>query len=529
VNGHTLAKFADILRNDFTAFTHRAYVELRGTRSLDFNWHFDVLAEKLEDVRVGRSTRLIINLPTRHLKSFMGSVAFPAFLLGHNPTAEVLCISYGQDLSDPLAIDCRNLMLSEFYKSIFPTRLVSEQQAVDELRTKEGGIRRARALTGSITGIGADYIIIDDPIKAAEAESQARRTAVNNAFYSTIDNRLNDKEKGAIVVIMQRLHPEDFTASIQEREKWDVVALPALAEANENYSIRTPYGVRKIARRQGEALHPSRESAERLNVIRQKEPYVFSAQYQQNPMPRDGGIIKAECLKYYPRGSLSNLDRIIQSWDTANKDGEKNSFNVCTTWAVNGRQFYLLDVFREQMLFDRLKSNAERLARQFNPTTIVIEPQATGAALLAEMRRQNFPVQAAPASGDSKRSRLEAKIDYFTGGCVHLPDSAVWLADYVDEITRFPYSKFSDQVDSTVQALAMVELAENTSYSNAIGWLQMQIDEQKPKRMRVRFPPGHGMVIGRDGHQIPIINGIGEINAEDYGGFLRVFPKLEKL
>lgn len=524
-----LEKYAEILRNDFAAFTHRAYVELRGTRSLDFNWHFDVLAEKFEDIRHGRSTRLIVNLPTRHLKSFMGSVAFPAFLLGHNPTAEILCISYGQDLTDPLATDCRNLMLSDFYQAVFPTRLFSEQQAIGELKTTAGGIRRARALTGSITGIGADYIIIDDPIKAAEAKSQARRTAANNTFYSTIDNRLNNKEKGAIVVIMQRLHPQDFTASIQEKEKWNVVALPALAEADENYSIRTPYGVRKIARKQGEALHPSREPAAQLNAIRQREPYVFSAQYQQNPMPRDGGIVKAEWLKYYASGSLSNLDRIIQSWDTANKDGEENSFNVCTTWAVNDRQFYLLHVFREQMLFDRLKSNAERLARQYGPTTIVIEPQATGAALLAELRRQGLPVQAAPTSGESKRSRLEAKIDYFTGGCVHLPDNAIWLADYVDEITRFPYSKFSDQVDSTVQALAMVELTENTSFSNAIGWLRMQADEQKPKRMRVRFPPGHGMVIGRDGHQISIINGIAEINAEDYGGFLQVFPKLEKL
>lgn len=239
MSGRTLSQYADILRGDFAAFAHRAYRELNPGKPFESNWHIDVLAAALEEVRTGKTRRLIVNLPPRSLKSFLGSVAFPVFVLGHNPSAEILCTSYGQDFANDLALPCRSLMLSPFYQALFGTRLSDDRQAVEEFKTTAGGARRAVSWTGAVMGRGADLIIIDDPIKAEDALSETRRAAVNEAFHTSIATRLN-RDSGAIILIMQRLHANDLTAFVQKGELWNVVAIPAIAERDERYDIRTP-------------------------------------------------------------------------------------------------------------------------------------------------------------------------------------------------------------------------------------------------------------------------------------------------
>lgn len=501
----TLTQYTDILRADFAAFTHRAFLELYGSKTFKFNWHIELLAERLEAVRLGSCKRLIINLPPRHLKSFVGSVAFPAFVLGHTPAAEILCVSYGQTLTDDLARSCRQLMQSRFYQALFRTRLANDRQALDEFGTTAGGVRRARSMTGGITGIGADYIIIDDPIKPDEAQSGARRPAVNEAFYSTIYSRLNDKETGRIVLIMQRLHQDDLVAHIQEQERWDILALPAIADTGEVYDIRTPYGIHRVTRPEGEALHAARESIERLTEIRRLNPWVFSAQYQQNPQPPEGAIIKRDWLKFYNSNELPcEFDIKIQSWDTANKTGEANSYSVCTTWGISSRHFYLLHVFRERLEFPALRSRAMQLNREHSPTTVVVEPQQSGSPLLQVLTDSQVPVEAAALTGADKAARLHAQIDKFAGGYVHIPKQAHWLDTYVDELTSFPYSKFSDQVDSTVQALAWASMEQNTSFANAMGGLKaLYGDPTEVKALiKVRVKKGNGQIRSVDGKKL---------------------------
>ncbi|MEJ0041255.1 MAG: hypothetical protein WDM81_03050 [Rhizomicrobium sp.] len=185
-------------------FAHRAFLELYPGRPFEANWHIDVLAEKLEAVRRGKSKRLIINVPPRSLKSFLGSIAFPAFVLGHSPSSEILCTSYGQDFANDLALPCRMLMLSPFYQALFGTRLSDDRQAVEEFKTTAGGARRAVSWTGAMMGRGADFIIIDDPLKVEEALSESRRAAVNDSYHTSVSTRLN-RDTGAIILIMQRL------------------------------------------------------------------------------------------------------------------------------------------------------------------------------------------------------------------------------------------------------------------------------------------------------------------------------------
>src|SRR5690348_4249440 len=144
----------------------------------------------------------------------MASIAFPAWCLGHDPSAQILCVSYAQDLADKLARDCRSIMTSPWYRQIFPTRLAPHRQAVQEFITTRQGYRLATSTGGVLTGRGADIILIDDPLKPEEALSDAQRKAANEWYDHTLYSRLNDKRSGAIVIIMQRLHEDDLVGHV---------------------------------------------------------------------------------------------------------------------------------------------------------------------------------------------------------------------------------------------------------------------------------------------------------------------------
>ena len=235
----TRAEYAVLLRRDFATFAGRCFYDLNPQTDLAMNWHLEVIAAKLTEVRQGKIRRLVINLPPRHLKSLMASIAFPAWCLGLDPTAQILCVSYAQDLADKLARDCRGIMTSPWYRQIFRTRLAPHRQAVQEFITTGQGYRLATSTGGVLTGRGADIILIDDPLKPEEALSAALRQAANDWFVHTLYSRLNDKRTGAIVVIMQRLHEDDLVGHVLALEPWEVLSFPAIAEADEVHPIQT--------------------------------------------------------------------------------------------------------------------------------------------------------------------------------------------------------------------------------------------------------------------------------------------------
>jgi hypothetical protein len=344
----TRAEYEVLLRQDFATFVARCFPDLNPQAELAPNWHLEIIAAKLMAVRRGRIRRLIINLPPRHLKSLMASIAFPAWCLGHDPSAQILCVSYAQDLADKLARDCRSIMMSPWYRSIFPTRLGSQRQAVQEFVTTRQGYRLATSTGGVLTGRGADIILIDDPLKPEEALSDAQRQAANDWFDHTLYSRLNDKRHGAIVIIMQRLHEDDLVGHVLTQEPWEVLSFPAIAESDEVHEIETIWGPQCFRRRRGEALHPDREPLETLDRIRRTVgEYNFAGQYQQSPAPLGGGLVKADWFKRYRENDRpERFDRIVQSWDTANKATELSDFSVCTTWGVRGKHLFLLGLFR---------------------------------------------------------------------------------------------------------------------------------------------------------------------------------------
>src|SRR5712692_5146612 len=266
--GLDLAEYEALLRADFAGFAQRSFHELNPQTDFAMNWHVEIIAAKLAAVRDGRIRRLIINLPPRHLKSLLASVAFPAWCLGHDPSAQILCVSYAQDLADKLSRDCRRILASDWYRRIFPTRLSPQRQAVPEFDTTAQGCRLATSVGGVLTGRGADLIIIDDPLKPEEALSKVQRQAANEWFDHTLYSRLNDKQKGAIVLIMHRLHEDDLVGHVLAQEPWEVVRIPAIADDDEAQLVDTVWGPEPQTRRQGEALHPAREPLPMLAHLR---------------------------------------------------------------------------------------------------------------------------------------------------------------------------------------------------------------------------------------------------------------------
>jgi predicted phage terminase large subunit-like protein len=455
----TLDEYKLILRTDFTSFIERSFYELNPQAAFLVSPYIELIASKLEGCRRGEIKRLIINLPPRSLKSHITSVAFVAWLLGHSPTAQVICASYGQDLADKHARDNRTLMASTFYRGLFPrTKLSVAKQSVGEFMTTEQGFRMSTSVGGVLTGRGADFIILDDVTKPEDALSETRRSGTNDWYRNTLLSRLNSKENGVIIIVMQRLHQDDLVGHVLEQEDhWEVVSLPAIAEHDETHLINTPFGEVVYARKAGEAIHPERDSVETFRRIRQDiGEYNFESQYQQSPQPMDGGVIKKSWLRYYDPAELpGQFSFRLQSWDTANKSGEMNDFSVCTTWGVHMQKFYLLDVFRQRLNYPELKRSAGEQWKRHNPHKVLIEDKSSGISLIQELRAEGiYRVEAyKPAPGSDKLLRLHAQSIKFENGNVYLPRHAPWLEEYVRELTGFPGGKYDDQVDSTTQAL----------------------------------------------------------------------------
>jgi predicted phage terminase large subunit-like protein len=453
-------EFNAVLRADLHAFVQLCFKELNPQTVFQETWHIELILAELEACRRGECKRLIINVPPRSLKSQLVSVAFPAWVLGHRPSAQIIAASYGQDLADRFARDCRTLMASAAYQELFPaTRLSPHKQSVEAYMTTAQGWRIATSVGGRLTGLGADFILIDDPLKPDEALSETLRNKVNDWYDHSLYSRLNNKEEGVIIIIMQRLHLDDLVGHVLGQEKWKVVSLPAIAEVDETYAIQTPYTTYQHIRPAGTPLHPARESLATLQQIRQTlGEYNFAGQYQQNPVPRGGGLVKQDWFATYELHQRpQKFDRLIQSWDTASKESELSDFSVCTTWGIQDYQIYLLHLLRKRMDYPTLKRLVHEQHAVFKPDVILIEDKSSGTQLIQELKTEGvYAVQGVKPEGD-KFMRLHAQTATIENGFVHLPKDAPWLAEYMLELTNFPKGKYDDQVDSTSQALAWIK------------------------------------------------------------------------
>jgi len=414
------------------------------------NWHICAIAYYLEQVRLGKIKRLIITVPPRSLKSIMCSVAFPAFVLGHDPTKRLIVASYSADLAIKHGNDFRKIVNSAEYHGIFPgMRISAMKDTQTEVVTTLNGFRLAISVDGALTGRGGDIIIIDDPIAALAAVSQKSREHVANWYFNTLLSRLDDKQNGAIVLVMQRLHEDDLVGvQLRGSDAWTVLSLPAIAQQDEEI----PIGNGQVHfRRAGDVLHPEREPREVLESLRaQLGPEIYSAQYQQRPVPPGGATIKRAWLRRYDQ--LPQSGQVIQSWDVANKQGEENDYSVCSTWRFYDKRYYLIDLLRGRFDFPTLRTKVSQRAKLHKASQILIEDAGFGTALIQELKTAHFSVVGVKPEYD-KKIRMAIQSAKFENGRVFFPKEAPWLRDLEDELFAFPNGRHDDQVDSISQAL----------------------------------------------------------------------------
>lgn len=446
-----------LLRGELGAFVHRTFQALEPGTPYLYNWHHDHLAWQLRRVARGELKRLIINVPPRSMKSITVSVAFSAWLLGHDPTRRIIAVSYAADLARKLSQDTRTVMESAWFQDLFPDcRLVPGRQRDTELTTTRRGGRLAVGLGGGLTGRGADIILVDDPMKAIDAFSAAERRRVIEFYEGTLISRLNDKAKGAVVLVMQRLHADDLCGHLRARaaEDWELVELPAIAVRDEAFRLSDrPNHV--YQRPRGEVLQPGREPLVVLEGLRrQLGTLTFSAQYQQAPVPAEGNVIRRCWLRYYTDAEWpEGFERVVVSWDTASTLGEASDWSVGTVWGALGLDYYLLDVVRERLEAPELRREIVSLSRHWRANATLIEDTELGRALHQDLRRSGALSTLLHRSRFDKEARLLAQAARFEAGQVHLPSEAPWLADYISELLAFPNGRHDDQVDSTSQAL----------------------------------------------------------------------------
>jgi predicted phage terminase large subunit-like protein len=444
----------DACRLDFVSFIEAAFNLLNPGRRFFMNWYIAHLAYYLEQVRLGRIKRLIINLPPRFLKSLISSIAFPAFVLGHDATKRLLVISYGLDHADTFAYNAYRLMSSELFKGIFPGTRIA-RNAASEIVTTRGGYRFGTSIDGSLTGRGGDIIIIDDPLKLSDAESDTKREHVNATYRNTIQSRLDDNENGAIVIVMQRLHMDDLCGTVlKHSDGWTVLQLPLIAERDELIQI----GEGSFhQRRAGDLLHPDYFPQWRVDEQRsQSDAKTFAAQYQQDPLQPLGVMIRRDSIQRYDHPPFrKQSDYVIQSWDTAIKVDPTNDWSVCVTLLVDDRRNYgVAEVLRARLLYHELKAQAISQARKHRPDTILVEEAGLlGRTLIKDLKSVGLPAVGVIPTGD-KLTRVSLQLEKFANRQVFLPREAPWLVDLENELFAFPNGRYDDQVDALFQALA---------------------------------------------------------------------------
>jgi predicted phage terminase large subunit-like protein len=438
-----------LLAQDLMAFTAFAFGVVRPEITFKPNWHHEAVSEKLSQVAVGKIRRLIITMPPRSLKSLCASVALPAWFLGHYPSERVVVCSYSDVLARSHANDFRRLVNDPIYQAAFPAMCL-ERDTDREITTTKRGKRIATSIEGTLTGLGGNLIIIDDPLKLGDAMSEAVRTRVIEWYRSTLLSRGDDKSATRIVVVMQRVHQDDLVGYLQEQGGFDVLNLPAIAQRTETYGLG---GGRTYARQKGELLHPEHEQVDVLRELkREMGPIAFSAQYQQSPLPPGGTIIKSKWFVTYDDLSYQPGDRIIMSWDIALSEAETGDYSVCVVMLNRKEVFYIYEVVRGRFPFENLKRKVLEIKQRYAPSTLLIEDSPISRGLIQSLREKSINVTPYKPDTD-KRARVIAQTDLFAGGSVRFPRRAGWLEEFIAELLAFP-GRHDDQVDALTQGLA---------------------------------------------------------------------------
>lgn len=424
----------------------RDYLELVHHGNYQHFRHTELIAKYLQRIADGEQLDILIEMPPRHGKSMSVTETFPSFYLGKNPNKRVIATAYSDSLAQKFGRMNRN-KLNEFGNILFGYELSMEKNAAKNWNIhKHTGGMISTGIGGSITGEGADLMIIDDPIKNnEEAQSLTIRNKIWDEWETTLSTRLHDG--ASVIAIQTRWHEDDFIGRLLERSprNWVRLRLPAIAEDEDDL----------IGRDIGEPLAP--ELGYHVEWAAQKKlevgSKVWASLYQQRPSPESGDVFKREWMKYY-KTLPSDLDKLITSWDMTFKDSSTSDFVVGQVWGIRGADKYLIDQVRDRMSFTQTLKAVKSLHAKFPESNeILVEDKANGTAIIDALQSEISGIIPVEPLG-SKVARAEAVSPQFEAGNIYLPEDKPFTGDFVEELVKFPNAANDDMVDAASQALS---------------------------------------------------------------------------
>jgi predicted phage terminase large subunit-like protein len=442
------------------------------------NWHQDAICEYLTAVTDGQIRRLIINMPPRYGKSFWVSVAWPCWEWLRNPSQRWMCVSYAAGLAIDLSLKRRNVVQSSWYRANWGDviSISTDQNIKAEFENTCRGKMFATSVGGTALGKGGKRIVIDDPHNPEQADSEVERSKAITFFDKTLYGRLDDKKRGAIVVVMQRLHQDDLSGHLESQGGWEVLKLEGRAEKARTVSV--PSG--KVYRRdEGEPLWPEREDAETLDETeRNMTPAVFAGQYQQRPTPSGGSLIKVN--KLIRRPIAPPMAMTVRYWDKAAtpglsggrlRRGAARSAGVKMGRAVDGT-FWILNVVKGQWSPRDREDVMRQTAAADGPDVPIWMEQEGGSGGIESA--QNSVMNLAPYEAHFERVTgekvvrarpLAAQIE--AGNVYIIEDS--WTKDFIDEAELFPNGRFADQIDAAAGGFMKIALSYDVTEAEVGG------------------------------------------------------------
>jgi predicted phage terminase large subunit-like protein len=457
-------------------------------------WHIDAIAEHLQAVVDGQIRRLIINVPPRHGKSIITSVAFPAWCWAQSdisptsgPGVPFLYASYADKLSLRDSVKCRRLIESNWYQERWGSRyqLLGDNNTKSRFSNSAGGERLITSIGAGVTGEGGNIIVIDDPNAANDIASEATTQTTLDWWTTTMPSRLNDPDLGAYVIIQQRLAQNDLTGHILENEidGWTQLILPGRYESNRSYT--TTIGWTDPRTVEGELLWPERFNEAALKRLETTMgPWTFAGQIQQRPSPKGGGIIRSDWWTLWERDTYPPMDFVLACLDTAYTTKEENDPSALIVWGVfsgetkayanrmmdaDGRPMYIershsqgsphlmcMHSWTGRFELHELVQKVAATAKTFKVDTLLIENKASGISVAQEIRRlysdERFSVQLFDPKSQDKMARLYSVQHLFAEGMVYAPEMK-WARAVIDQCEQYPKATHDDLCDCVSMGL----------------------------------------------------------------------------
>lgn len=434
--------FPDIVRGSFYLFVQFAFRQMANQRLNSKQRYIEYLCFELTQFADGENRQLLINLPGRHLKTFVCSVCLPAFLLGQDPNLKFLIVAYSEDIAEDIVRQIRDLMNSKTYKKIFSTRVAAGHARKNDFKISSAGGRVRAAAVGSVTGKGGDIIIFDDPHNISDWDSPKRKQKVIEAFEILMTRR-DQGQRSRVLVVGHRVAEDDLSGHIIERADFKHICLPLVAPEAMDFEIDGETW--RLAK--GEALRGDVFPPDEITKIRADHIGApFWLHFQQGLGPKENSLeIDVNHFRFF-EGSHRAFPVVI-SVDTTSKTASR-SRNVIHVYAVDGNSYVLLQAFAEACSFKRLYEKVRTLAEKYGASLILVEATARGPDLIEKLQGQVHAQIEGILPKGSKYSRFRKFLPLIQAGRVRIKPGREAVEAAVEEIISFPNSEYSDHVDT---------------------------------------------------------------------------------